>query len=65
MDIKCKHCSRYLNLKQVQAFVGEVVCTNSKCKGGTFVNFMPNNPYKAYKQLEKTAEPKKQEAKDE
>lgn len=51
MDIKCKWCDRHLNLKNVQVFVGEVICSNSKCKGGTFVNITNNDPYKIYKQL--------------
>lgn len=58
MEVKCKHCGRHLNLKQVQSFVGEIICTNSKCKGGTFINFTSNDPYKVYKQISKTQEPK-------
>lgn len=45
IDIKCKWCNRTLNLKQVETFVGEIICTNSACRGGTAVKIVSNNPY--------------------
>ena len=65
MDTNCKWCGRHLNIKNVQVFVGEVVCPNSKCKGGTFVNIQSNNPYMIMKQIVPETLPKDKRDKEE
>ena len=60
-DITCKWCGRHLNLKNVEMFVGEIICNNSKCKGGTYIKFVSNNPYSIHKQITETKPKDKQE----
>lgn len=32
LDLRCKVCNRYLNLKEVKTFIGKVRCPSSSCK---------------------------------
>lgn len=32
LDIRCKACNRYLNLKEIKTFIGKVRCPSSSCK---------------------------------
>jgi len=32
LDIRCKKCDRYLNIKGVHTIIAEVRCPNTKCK---------------------------------
>lgn len=32
LDLRCKDCDRYLNLKGIFCFIGVVRCSNVKCK---------------------------------
>lgn len=32
LDLRCKDCDRYLNLKGIRTFIGIVRCPSSSCK---------------------------------
>lgn len=47
--LNCTHCGRYLG--EAQVFVGELICPNSACKGGTQMKLLNTDQAKllAYK----------------
>lgn len=41
MKLTCKHCDRYLG--EVEVIVGELLCGNTACKGGSQYSIITNN----------------------
>lgn len=52
---KCKHCGRFLNLIVDNSIDATIICPDSRCRGGTHVKAVNNNPYT----LSKEVQPKK------
>lgn len=62
--LTCKHCNRHMG--EAEAFVGELLCANSKCKGTTQFKIIKsdNSALFSYKFAKPEKPPKTQETQD-
>lgn len=49
--LRCKWCDKPLGLRNVEVFIGEVICRDSRCRGSTLVKIKSDNPYIVHKEL--------------
>ena len=50
--IVCKFCNKPLGLRNVEVFIGEVICRDSRCRGSTLVKIQSSNPYIVHKEVQ-------------
>ncbi len=46
IELRCKHCDRYLG--EAEMLVGEIICSNTSCKGGNQYKIITNESLVAY-----------------
>ena len=51
-EYKCKWCGRFLNVIVTEAIDSIIICPDSRCRGGTHVKAVNNNPYTLLKEVQ-------------
>lgn len=51
-EFKCKWCGRFLNVIVEKSIDATIICPDSRCRGGTHVKAVNNNPYIITKEVQ-------------